>query len=65
MMWSLILVMFAPLEPPFLLGELGRYEAFNQCVYFQNVGQSEVTIQDTDSILFCVKDFKNTYGAEE
>ena len=64
-MWSLILVMFTPLEPPFLLGEISRHETFGQCVYFQNTGQSEVTIQDTGSILFCVKDFKNTYGAEE
>ena len=64
-MWSLILVMFVPLEPPVLLGELSRHETFSQCVYSQNIGQREVTIQDTDSILFCVKDFKNTYGAKE
>ena len=63
-MWSLILVVFAPLETPLLLGELGKYEAFNQCVYFQSIGQSEVVAQDSNGVLFCVKDFKNTDGIE-
>ena len=64
-MWSLVLMIFAPMEPPLTLGVLGVYEQFNQCVYMQNLGQSEVVSQDSNGILLCVKDFKNTYGAEQ
>lgn len=65
MMWSLVLVVFAPLELPLTLGVLGQYEQFNQCVYMQSIGQSEVVLQDSNSILFCIKDYKNNIGVEE
>ena len=65
MMWSLILVVFVPLEPPLFLGELGKYTEFNQCVFFQNIGQSQVVAQDPTGLLFCVKDFDNTNGIEQ
>jgi hypothetical protein len=57
--------MFTPLEMPLTLGVLGQYEHFNQCVYMQNIGQSEVVLQDPNSILFCIKDYKNNIGVEE
>jgi len=64
-MWSLILVLFEPFEQSFPLGELGKHDTFSQCVAFQHELQSEVTKQNANSILFCVKDFKNTFGVEE
>jgi hypothetical protein len=64
-MWSLVLVLVEPFAQPFLLGELSRHESFDQCVYSQNNLQSDVTAINADSILFCVKDFKNTFGVEQ
>lgn len=64
-MWSLVLVLIEPFSQPFLLGELSRHESFSQCVYSQHDLQSDVTTMNSNSILFCVRDFKNTLGFEE
>ena len=63
-MWSLVLFTIVPMEPLFMLGEIGQYKAFNQCVYAQNITQPAVSSTNPDGLLFCIKDFKNPYGEE-
>jgi hypothetical protein len=59
-MWSLVLIMFNPLEPAIDLGVLGVYDRLSECTYYQNISQSEVVLQDTNGILFCIKDYERT-----
>ena len=60
-MWSLVLIMFNPMEPPLHLGVLGAYDRLSECTYYQSIGQSEVVMQDTNGILFCIKDYDKQY----
>lgn len=64
-MWSLLLVTVLPFETVIPLGEIGRYTAFDQCVYMQHDIQPTVTLKDSDSFLLCVKDYKPTIGVDE
>lgn len=64
-MWSLVLYTIVPMQSLALLGELGYYTSFNQCVYAQSLAQSVVTQQDSNGLLLCVKNFKNTVTNKE
>jgi len=64
-MWSLILFVIAPFEPLEMMGEIGHYKAFNQCVYAQNITQPTISSSNPNGLLLCIKDYKNTYGAEQ
>lgn len=64
-MWSLVLFIVVPFEPLEMMGEIGQYKAFNQCVYAQHITQPTTSSTNPDSLLLCIKDYKNTYGAEQ
>ena len=64
-MWSLVLFVIVPFEPLEMLGEIGKYNAFNQCVYAQHITQPTISSTNPDGLLLCIKDYKNTYGAEQ
>jgi hypothetical protein len=64
-MWSLVLFIVVPFEPLEMMGEIGQYKAFNQCAYAQNTTQPTISSTNPDGLLLCIKDYKNTYGAEQ
>ena len=64
-MWSLVLVTVVPMASVDVVREIGMYKAFNQCVYAQHITQSSVSARDSNGLLLCVKDFKNTHGVEQ
>ena len=64
-MWSLVLFIIVPFEPLEMMSEIGQYKAFNQCVYSQNITQPTISSTNPDGLLLCIKDYKNTYGAEQ
>jgi len=64
-MWSLVLVTVVPWASLDVLGEVGTYTAFNQCVYAQHITQPSVSAKDPNGFLLCIKDFKHTTRAEE
>lgn len=64
-MWSLVLFVIVPLEPLEMMGEIGQYKAFNQCVYAQHITQPTISSSNPNGLLLCIKDYKNTHGAEQ
>ena len=64
-MWSLVLFTIVPMKHLFMLGEIGQYKAFNQCVYAQHITQPTISSTNPDGLLLCIKDYKITYGAEQ
>ena len=64
-MWSLVFVTVVPWTSVDVVSELGTYTSLNKCAYSQNITQSSASENDPNGLLLCIKDFKNTYKAEE
>ena len=64
-MWSLVLFIVVPFGPLEMMGEIGQYKALNQCAYVQNTTQPTISSTNPNGLLLCIKDYKNTHGAEQ
>jgi hypothetical protein len=64
-MWSLVLFTVIPFDSLMMLGEIGQYTTLNKCAYAQNITQPTVSSTNPNGLLLCIKDYKNTYGAEQ